>query len=366
MSHRTPLFVLCLFLLLAILFTYPLTLHLATHAPTGEAWTYDGFSMLWNMWWFQHALLVLNTNPFFTNAIFFPIGTPLYLHSDTLFSNVLVLPLLPFVGVVTASNLVLLASIALCGFGAYLLALWLIAPFAIRHSRLAAFIAGVVFAFSSNRFVFLAQGHYNFVTTEWLPFYVLYLLKSLRAPTRKHVTLAAIFLALTFYVELSLGVVLLLVSALVWLITLSRPVSLALRRALTTTTVVALATLIASPYVVPALRESLDPKYIPQYWGGAPVLSSDVLGMFTPSSLSTLFGSHDWPREWLQVLQGQSRFVDLNTFVIGFGVGALALLGAWRGGRRAHVWLWLALILIVLAWGPILHVNGMSTFDFDR
>ncbi|MCA1553668.1 MAG: hypothetical protein LC737_04750, partial [Chloroflexi bacterium] len=164
MNNRTSLFIFVVYFLLAILFTYPLVFHLTTQAPVGEAWTYDGYSMLWNIWWFQHALLVLNANPFVTNSIFFPIGTPLYLHSYTLLSDLLALPLLPFVGVVTASNLILLASIALCGFGAYLLAAWLFArrewqsplPFPIRHWRWAAFIAGATFAFSTNRFVFLA------------------------------------------------------------------------------------------------------------------------------------------------------------------------------------------------------------------
>ncbi|MCA1553149.1 MAG: hypothetical protein LC737_02095, partial [Chloroflexi bacterium] len=188
---------------------------------------------------------------------------------------------------------------------------------------------------------------------------------SLHAPTRKHIALAAVFLALTFYAELSLGVMLLLVGALIWLLTLRRPFMRSFRRGFVMAVVIALTALIASPHLVPALRESLDPKYIPQYWGGAPVLSSDVVGMFTPSSLSTLFGSHDWPCEWLQVLQSKSRFVDLNTFVIGFGVSALAAVGAWRCGRAARVWLWLALSLIVLAWGPILHVNGKSVFDLD-
>src|SRR5436309_12545898 len=112
---------LALYLLLAIGFTYPLVLNLTTAAPAGEAWTYDGFAMLWNLWWFKHALLELNANPFVTHTIFAPLGVSLYLHTFTLFSDLVALPLLAWLSPVTASNLILIVSLALCGYGMHLL-----------------------------------------------------------------------------------------------------------------------------------------------------------------------------------------------------------------------------------------------------
>ncbi len=362
MSNRS-LIVLSLYALLTIIFTYPLVFNLTTAAPTGEAWTYDGFSLLWNVWWFKHALLDLNANPFFTNSIFVPLGVPLALHSYTVFSDLLALPLLPFVSVVTTSNVIVLASIALCGYGMYLLALYVLSRAQPRSSLAlhgAAFVAGIVFAFSTHRFVLLALGHYNFVTTPFAPFYMLYFLKSFERPSRRVLFIAGLFLALSIVVELSLGVMLVLLSLLYWLVVRGARI----RNLLAMLVIFVVAIIIASPYLVPAMRESFDPKYIPQYWGGAPVLSSEPLSLFTPSSLSTMFGTHDWPREWAQVLAGKAHFFDVNIFVIGVGVASLALVGA-IVQPQARRWLWLSLIVIVLSLGPILHMNKQSVFDLD-
>jgi hypothetical protein len=355
--------VLALYGLLAIVFTYPLLFNMSTGAPAGEAWTYDGFSMLWNLWWFKHALLDLNANPFDANSIFAPLGESLYLHSYTVFSDVVALPLLAWLSPLTTSNLILIGSLALSGFGMHLLAKYLVGSDAV------ALAASVVYMLSTSRFVFLAMGHYNFFTTEWLPFYLLYLLKALRRPTRHAIFMAAFFLVLALLVELSLGVMLVLLTCLYWGLQrfVSSPVAAGRSRFTITFTMLAifgLAALLSSPYLLPTARESFDPKYIPQYWGGAPVLSADVVGLFTPSSLSTFLGSHDWPREWLEALQDRGRFAGVNTFFLGYGMVALALLGA-AVERRARIWLWLALALVVLSLGPLLHINGRSVFDLD-
>lgn len=379
---KRSLAVLFLYLLLAVVFTYPLILFLSSRTPAGEAWTYDGFSMIWNLWWFRHALLVLNSNPFVTDSLFTPLGTSLYLHSYTLCNALVALPLLAWLTPVTVSNLILIGSLALCGYGMYLLAKCQILNCRLQIERPskrqsaiqnlqwegAAFVAGIVFAITTSRFVFLAQGHYNFFTTQWLPFYLLYFLRAMRQPSRHNIGLAGLFLALTLLVELSLGVMLALLTGLYWildsLVWQSRWRKLS-TGAFVVASIFLIASLIDAPYLLPTLRESFDPKYIPQYWGGAPVLSADVVGMFAPSSLHTFLGTHDWPREWLEVLQRKARFVDLNTFVIGFGVLALSLLAAVTQWRRVRVWCGLALVLVVLSWGPILHVNGQSVFDLD-
>jgi hypothetical protein len=48
-----------------------------------------------------------------------------------------------------------------------------------RPARLAAFVAGAVFTFSSYRFVHVL-GHLDLLSTQWLPFVVLFLLETRR------------------------------------------------------------------------------------------------------------------------------------------------------------------------------------------
>jgi hypothetical protein len=382
-----------LYVLPALGFTFPLALNLSTGAPAGEAWTYDGFSLLWNLWWFKHALLVLNANPFVTNSIFAPLGADLYLHTFTLFSDLSALPLLAWLSPVAANNLILIVSLALCGYGMHLLASFLFIDLRFKigesgsqalarerrpssnkqqatislQSDGAAFVAGIVFAFTTSTFMYLALGHLNFVTTQWLPFYMLYLLKAVRRPDRRVVFMAALFLALALLVEPSLAMLLVLVTAFFALgkLVLSRePLARRIAGLAPVAAILAVAGVMGLPYLLPALREAFDPRYIPQYWGGAAVFSADLVGLFVPSSLHTFFGSHDWPREWQQALENKARFVDVHIFVIGFGVLGMALLGA-AAQRRFRRWLWLALALVVLSLGPILHINGQSTFNLD-
>src|SRR5262249_36175907 len=113
-------------------------LNLSTATPAGEAWSYDGFSMLWNLWWFKHALLDLNANPFVTNGIFAPLGVSLYLHTFTLFSDLVSLPLLAFLAPVAAGNVMLIGSQALCGFGVYLLARYQLSADSYQRSAISA------------------------------------------------------------------------------------------------------------------------------------------------------------------------------------------------------------------------------------
>ena len=53
---------------LAVVFTWPLPLHMATHftgSPEGDTGVY-----VWNQWVFRHELLAGHVNPYFTDRIF--------------------------------------------------------------------------------------------------------------------------------------------------------------------------------------------------------------------------------------------------------------------------------------------------------
>ncbi len=372
--------VLVAYLALAVVFTWPLGAGMSTQTPGGEAWTYDGFSMVWNLWWFQRAVLWLNGSPFVTDRLFAPLGASLYLHTNTLWQSLSALPLLAWVTPVTAGNLLLIASLALCGYGAYLLALDQFRG-AGPHARAGAFVAGAVYAFTTQRFMFLVLGHHNFFATQFVPFYLLYVLRASRPALRtcafvRNVALAGIFLSLCLLTELSLAVMGVLVAGLYWLFASLGQMragagpaptsddSVWRRGAAAIAASALLMALLTAPYLLPTLRESFDPKYIPQYWGGAPVTSVDIAGMFVPSTLHPLFGTHDWPREWQQALTNAARFGSVNTFYAGYGVLALVLVGL-LGYRRARLWGWLALALVILSWGPIAHFNGVTTFNLD-
>ncbi|MFC2015323.1 interleukin-like EMT inducer domain-containing protein [Chloroflexota bacterium] len=123
-----------------------------------------------------------------------------------------------------------------------------------------------------------------------------------------------------------------------------------------------IATVLYAPILAPILGEMLG-GYELTGWGDAERLSVDLLGLVTPTAL------HPWGGDWTETLrqtrEGTARFRDLNTVFLGWMGLALAIVGAVRYRRRLGAWITGAIVFAVLSLGPLLQINGRSTFDFD-
>jgi len=396
--RRIHLWVLLLYGALAVIMTWPLVTQITSHVPGSDIWAYDEYTFLWNIWYFKHALIDQLSTPLHTDLLFFPVSMGLVMYTFNLLAAALALPIhLATDNIPLASNLVNLASTALAGYGAFLLVLHLLrraavandqspvnggahSPlFIVHHSSFiisaAAFIAGLIYAFASSRMVYLALGHYMIVTTQWLPFFLLYFLRVLARWRMRDAALAGLFAALCLLTDMLYGVLLALMAGVLlldWWLDYRRrrrasPAEPAVpwTRGLGRLAVIAgLAALLSAPLLIPTLREGLDADYAVQGWGMSDQLSADLVGLVTPTDLHPLWGN-DWETSLRAVQTGESRFSDVNTVFVGYATLALALLGAAVAGRRARGWVAIALIAFVLALGPLLQINGQSIFDLD-
>ena len=395
------------FAALTVVLTWPLAANLSSRMPGTATWAFDESTFAWNIWYFKHALLDLHTSPLHSELIWYPLGIDLILYTYNFFNALIGLPLVVAADVPLASNVTLLVATALSGFGAYLLALYVLrnayaaepaldARRATPHLRLAALLAGLIYAFASNRAVYAALGHYDMVTTQWLPFYALYLLKTLREARLKNAFLAGLFLALAALAEMIfasfLALFTLIVLAACWRAGAHRggrrppagadaapvrtPCAPTWRGALGRLIVVGLvAGLIWSPALIPIAREFVTADYALTGWGESLKLSADLVGLVTPTDLNPLAtgavrGAVDpavhWQAALRRVEEGKGRFSDINTVFLGFVTLALAAMGAVVGRRRAAVWTWTALTFGVLALGPLLQINGRYRFGLDN
>lgn len=177
MTNRTPLrlhlSVLLAYGALALVFAWPLPLHLGTHLtgpPSGDTGVY-----IWNQWVFQHELLEETRTPYFTDRIFAHTGRAnLSLHNYTTFQNLIALPLIPLLGVVATFNLIYLLMTVVTAYSAFLL---------VRHvsGRVAeSWMAGALFAWSPL-LVTRGMGHFSLVAAAPLAIFLLLLA---RAETR--------------------------------------------------------------------------------------------------------------------------------------------------------------------------------------
>jgi len=139
---------------LAILQTWPLVQHLDTHLPgLGLG---DNVSFVWNLWWMREALATPAASFFVSPVVFAPLGAPLVLHTHTAALAWIAATVLSPMPVVTAQNVLLIASVALNGWSAWLLAR------IVTSDATASFVAGAVFLMSpviAGRLM----GHYNLV-----------------------------------------------------------------------------------------------------------------------------------------------------------------------------------------------------------
>ena len=173
---------------LTIAMTYPAVLFLRTKVLGGPA---DNFHFLWELWYVAHALFDLHKSPFFDPDVFVPFGFSLIRNQDLSPGTVLLFsPLTHFFGEVFTYNFLVLASFPLTAFGTYLFArqLW--------SNRSAALLAGIIVGFCPYRFAH-ADAHLSIVSTQWIPFFFLYIERLISKPRLKDAVLTGVFFGLS-------------------------------------------------------------------------------------------------------------------------------------------------------------------------
>ncbi|MFQ5613723.1 MAG: interleukin-like EMT inducer domain-containing protein [Anaerolineae bacterium] len=395
-SYRSHLFVVGFYGLTALALTWPWIANFATAFPGSDTWAFDESTFVWNMWWFKHSLLDLGQSPLHSDFIFYPLGIDLVLYTYNLLNTLLGLPLQLALNLPLAANLALLFQYVFSGYGTYLLAGYLLAdrpdgpPAAGSRARvrLAALVAGLAYMLGASRAIYAALGHYDIVSTAFIPFYALYLLKTLRGPGFKNPFLAGVFAALCLLAEMIFGVFLLFLSLILIGFELRRrrgalpvgyvpsspahlvqrvsPAGYRLVRWLPRLLALGLtAGILWGPVMVPILRAFADEDFALRGWGEGLKLSADLVGLMTPTALHPIWGA-DWRAELRAVVEGTARFRDVNTVFLGYGALALAGLAAITRWRRVRAWVWSAGVFAVLSLGPLLQINGRFLFPFDN
>ena len=187
-AYRRDLFLLLVYLVLAIVLTWPAVTHLDTHPPGDGG---DDPAIAWNLWWVKHALLNKGQNPFQTDFMFYPVGINLAFYTLTVLNAVTALPFTLNLGLVTASNLHTFFTFVAGGYGTFLLVRYVLTMIdqraeAGRHSLIwaSAAIAGGFYAFASSKLFYVALGQFNIASNHWVPFAVLYVLRTRHNPHR--------------------------------------------------------------------------------------------------------------------------------------------------------------------------------------
>ena len=189
----------------ALLFAWPLPLHLADSLPgprSGDTGVY-----VWNLWLFRHEIVAHHHYPFFTFEILsFAQPVPLALHNYTTFANLLAFPLLPLLGTVPTFNVLMLFSEVLAAYAMFLLARDTV------HDTAASWLAGLLFAFSPFVSARVME-HFSLVQAAPLPLFALVLGRMARGPTLRLAVAAGAIVAWAFLCDPYYAVYCLLMAA---------------------------------------------------------------------------------------------------------------------------------------------------------
>jgi hypothetical protein len=179
------------FVILAIIWTLPLSLYLSTHLP-GAALG-DNAVFLWNFWWMRTAL-ASKADFFHTAYLFAPAGTDLTLHTHTALPAFAGATVLGSVPLIMALNITTLASLALNGICSYALA-W-----RVTHDRAGALVAGIIFGCSPFIAAHL-MGHFNLTAAWTIPLFALACINGIRSGSPPWAIVAGVTLAAMAYTD---------------------------------------------------------------------------------------------------------------------------------------------------------------------
>ncbi|MBI4605824.1 MAG: hypothetical protein HY721_27980 [Planctomycetes bacterium] len=345
-----------LYVLAAVLFTWPLAVRLTDHVPAGGN---DLWQNCWNFWWWGKALGE-GRSPYRTDLIYQPGDVSLAFHTHSEANVLTMLPVTLALGVPAALNAALLLGFGLAGWGGYLLAREL------TGDPRAAFLAGLVLAFPPHR---LEQSleHLNLASYQAMPFFLLFLVRLARSGGARNVLLAAVAFAANALYAWHNGLLVLPTAAVLFAHEVLRRRDGRLRALRDAAAAGALAALLLLPFLWPLVREIAagDTSYLKP-----PVRKGiDLAFLLVPSEMHPLWGP------LVQGLYERCRGYASAGYTCYLGVGALALwiLGSLARGKpldgtaplapRFSPVLWGALLglHVLLALGDTLVVLGEDT-----
>lgn len=346
---KTDLVALVAYTISSIIFTYPISFSKNEIAGTGG----DGYWFLWVFWWFKTALLNFK-NPYHTTYIYYPNGADFFSTDISQFNSIISVPLQLAFGLTNAYNIIWIGSFILSGYGTFLLVRYL------TGNSKAAFISGLIFMFCPYRFAH-ALGHVSILSTEWIPFFVLFLIKMVEENKILNSIYAALFLFITatsseYYLIYMLLFIFIYFLYSQWIY--GDPFCKNLFKKFFT--MIFLFSLAFAPFIYPVIKEIIQGSSAFMYYPGYFEYSADLLGFLIPSTLHPVFKQFVSP-----IYNNFPGNIAENTVFIGYITLILVIIALKKVKiREVKFWTLSAVIYFILSLGPFLHVNGITSLQF--
>jgi len=328
------------------LFTFPSFFTFSENKIIGN---FDGDPSAWmnSLWWFNYS--VSNpTNQDFTwlyneDYQFYPKGAPL--NELGLMHAYLSIPLMYLTqDIIKVYNLLIYLSFIFTGYGTFLLANYL------TRNYYASLIAGLIFCFSSFHMFHLA--HLSYLMTLFIPFTVLFLIKTIDFKNIKNPIIAGIFLSLVFISSFYLGFFMLifLASFLLYIILRKESFQTFVRFGIVILIAVSLTLPLLFGHFVFA-SEAHHPNF--DHFVG---LSADLENYFLPSVRNSFYNIMGYQANPDIIHRG-----DTQSF-LGYTAIFLMIIALIKiDKKRKSLWIISGILAAIISLGPLLQINGLVT-----
>lgn len=360
--------VMVIYLIIALVVFWPVTLHITTTVAAGNAGlslpgTGDLYQNLWSMWWVNKAIFGLYISPYHTNLLFYPVGASLVTETLSPLAGIYSL-VFQYVNLAFAFNILLFTDFALCGLFMFLLADHII------KNRYAAFIAGLIFTFSPFHMVHTLEGQTNWIGIQFIPLLILFFLLMIKDKKLYTVLGTSIsFVLLIFYgdpEEGILSIVFILLLLFFSMLSTSRRKDILNKRFLACLfSSLVLTFILGSPFLLPIMHGILHGTALTQASYASTITNSMIwstplLSFFLPPLYNNLFIPASYFYYGVYAVDTVERVAYLGWIVI--FLAAVAIIKDVQRNKLRNLWLWviLGMIFALIAIGPYLQIGALT------
>jgi hypothetical protein len=346
------------YLLLALLFTWPIALNFTSSIVGGGG---DGWQETWEMWWMNRAIQT-GTPPYHFATLYAPTGATNYLHSFNPIEIILTLPVQWALGPIASYNTACLLALVMTAFGTYLLCR------DVTKSRYAGFVGGLVLGFAPHQFGQLL-GHMDVASIQFFVLGVWCLYRSFEAQSQRlwvwllwsAVCVAASVLSHPY--ALIRAIVVMLFMGLYWSFKRRKEAG-GWRPIAGSVMAIAVGLAAVSPLLFAIVGQLTGPdaprrRDVPaEIEAERQIFSADLMAYVIPSPFNPIWrqASMDAQRT---ITGGYAEQIVFPGYVA-LALGVVSLL-ARSTRRRALLWWLVALVGFLLSLGPVLRIWGSST-----
>lgn len=332
-----------LYCVLTYLMVYlPVSIDLSkTYLGGGEVVVWSNY-----FWWFDYAL-TNSLNPLHHSLVFYPLGLDMV---DSIFPQLLLVPVTHFFGSVVSYNLYVLSTFVLAGYGMFLLANYLLKD---PH---AAFIAGIIFAYFPFHFG-ASFGHLHTSSIMWIPFFVLFFHRMYEEPRGLNILLASLFFAMNALTSWTIAVMLAILCLLYMGYRIKDTISKEFLPKIGIFSLISLALIAPGLYLI--LKNMLTNEHMFHSLGNFITYSADLLGFIVPSPIHPVLGGFS-----NQIYSNFTGNYSENIVFIGYTVLLLAIIGT-RSLMKSKPGRFILICtgaFFILSLGPVLHIFGVWQF----